>query len=213
MGDYVKVSGFGHFDFCPSLQIVKVEVTNHQQQQQNQQHLQHQYQQFHYLVQVQKPCGPMRITYNQDNVGDLTNLYQPGDKFPVATDDPNIISKVIRVELKKCRSGRKEQEFAIRPLGDEEIVGDNSNGKKNHFVVITHPLSQMDLSMALEVPSPFFNVTQVFDDDAFDGSEDYFFLKVRAKNDDGRVNWDGTPYDHGYSYLASGNFGEKEYST
>ena len=206
VGTYVKVSGYGHFDACPSLQIVKIEVLKQQQYQKEQ----YPYQQFQYIVQVQKACGPMIVKF-VNNVGSLVESYQPGQKFNVSTDDPKIISKRIRVELKKCRSGSKEQEFAITPMGEE--VSNENDGKKDYFVVIMHPLTQMDFSMALETSSPFFNVTQVFEDGLFDGSDDYFYLKVRAKNDDGRINWDGTPYDYGYSYLSSGNFGEKEYST
>lgn len=218
VGAHVKVSGYGHFDACPSLQIVKIETTKHH-------HHQQQYQPYQYLVQVQKACGPMRVMY-LNNVGSLIESYQPGQTFTVSTDDPNVISKLIRVELKKCRIGRREQEFSFTPMGEEDVVvvtnnknNDNNNDgyggttKKHHFVVITHPLTQIDLSTALETSSPFFNVTQVFDDGLFDGSDEYFYLNVRTKHVDGRVNWDGTPYDHGYSYLSSGSFGQKEYST
>ncbi len=180
-GDYIKLTRFGALDQCKSLKIVDIE-TNHQ---------------FNYVVEVMKPCGPMMYVMDANGRVKPEQQFPAGVRVSVATDDPNIIAKHVKVELKKCRVGVPEQEFEVISVGAD---GENA---KNEMVTIRHPLTNFSLSTALNTKSnSFFSVTQVFEDGLFEGSSGYYFLKVSVD--------EGGHQSH--SYLASGHFGEKEYS-
>mmetsp|Transcript_24679 Transcript_24679/g.53238 ORF Transcript_24679/g.53238 Transcript_24679/m.53238 type:complete len:955 (-) Transcript_24679:48-2912(-) len=186
-GEYVKLTGYGPYDECESLKIVKLGTKP----------------QFHYLLEVMKPCGPNKAVRDARGAVIVEQTFQPGMQVTVASDDPSVIAKHNRVELKKCRRGKQEQEFIVNPIGVEG---------GSDIVVIQHKLTGVELSSALGAKSPFFNITQVFEDGLFEGSGDFHFLKVVTNTNQGRINADGTPYGPTHSYLASGYFGQKEYS-
>jgi hypothetical protein len=181
VGDYIKLTRYGALDQCKSLKIVDIE-TSHQ---------------FNYVVEVVKPCGPMMYVMDANGRVKPEQQFPAGARVSVATDDPHIIAKQIKVELKICRVGVPEQEFEVTSVGAD---GDNA---KKEMVTIRHPLTKFSLSTALNaMSSPFFSITQVFEDGLFEGSSEYYFLKVSIH--------EGGHQSH--SYLASGHFGEKEYS-
>ncbi|KAL7539938.1 hypothetical protein ACHAXR_009753 [Thalassiosira sp. AJA248-18] len=185
VGEYVKLTGYGPYDGC-SLKIIELKA------------------QFHYLLEVMKPCGPKQMMRNsRTGVHSYDHSFNAGMRFTVKTDDPNVIDRFVRVELKKCRSGKEEQEFTLLPIGEDG---------GSDIVVIRHKLANVELTSALGAKSPFFNITQSFEDGLFEGSGDFFFIKMITNTNDGRVNPDGTPYGPTHSYLASGRFGEKEFS-
>eukprot|EP00957_Ditylum_brightwellii_P124121 9461912-Ditylum_brightwellii.AAC.1 len=129
---------------------------------------------------------------------------QPGDIFLV-DDDPELIEKDWRVELKKCRNGLAEQEFEFLPA--DEHLGDSG-------VLIQHKLSGINLAEALGAKIKEVNITQVFEDGLFLGSSDYYYLQIITNFYEGMLNKNGTPWSGPprYGLLASGHFGQKEYS-
>jgi len=152
-------------------------------------------------------------------MGNYQQVFQPGVKFSVVSDEPGAIERRVRVELKKCRVGMVEQEFQFVSMGsDSSDISDNNNNKKGGgeeatIAVIQHTLTNTRLVTVLGANSPFFNISQVWNADSlFEGSGDYFYVKAIIKANDGRVNADGLPYVPPLSYLASGSFGVKEYS-
>ena len=177
VGEYIKLAkgtNNGQFDNCQSMKVSEV---NHQPQ-------------FHYMIEVMKECGPKKMV--RDNRGFIThqNMFQPGMKIKVPNDDPNVINRHVRVELKKCRNGMKEQEFKLTPVNEHE---------SDMILGIKHALTGIELSSAFDAKTPYVNVTEVFEQGLFEGSEDLFFLKIRMNNG-------------ALAYLGSGYFGEKEYS-
>jgi hypothetical protein len=181
VGDYIKLTRFGPLEQCKSLKIVDIE-TNHQ---------------FNYVVEVMRPCGPMMYVMDANGLVKPEQQFPAGTRVSVATDDPHIIARHVKVELKKCRVGVPEQEFEVISVGAD---GENA---KNEMVEIRHPFTNFSLSTALNTKSSsFFGITQVFADGLFEGSSEYYFLKISIN--------EGEHQSH--SYLASGHFGEKEYS-
>eukprot|EP00578_Thalassiosira_sp_NH16_P000892 CAMPEP_0181130828 /NCGR_PEP_ID=MMETSP1071-20121207/30077_1 /TAXON_ID=35127 /ORGANISM="Thalassiosira sp., Strain NH16" /LENGTH=992 /DNA_ID=CAMNT_0023216935 /DNA_START=80 /DNA_END=3059 /DNA_ORIENTATION=- len=166
---------------------------------------------FEYSLELTKGCGGMQRVI-RGNMMMLEQEFPPGTRVGVKSDDPNVISKYHKVELKKCRGGSKEeQSFTLVPMGGD-AAGDSSGGK-SEMILIQHKASGIELNMILQgVSGPFFNVTQVYGDGLFEGSGDFFFIKAMATNDD--------PYDRRMRqrdlpepmHLASGQFGENEYS-
>lgn len=201
MGEYVKISGKGPYDACTELQVVDVKFTPR----------------FHYMVEVKSACGPRQFVRDpKTGHGNYQQVFQPGVKFSVVSDEPGAIERRVRVELKKCRVGMVEQEFQFVSMGSD--ISDNNNNKKGGgeeatIAVIQHTLTNTGLATVLGANSPFFNISQVWNEDSlFEGSGDYFYVKAIIKANDGRVNADGSPYVPPLSYLASGSFGVKEYS-
>lgn len=176
----MKLKGYGHYDQCDSLKIVEIKTGPR----------------FQYIVEAMKPCGLQRMVRDARGVFTNQQMIKQGMKISVASDDSNAIDRHLRVELRKCRGGNGDQEFILTPTGAAD--------ERSDLVRIEHKLTGLDLSSALDAKSPLFNVTQVFDDGAFEGSGDYFYLKVVSS-----MNRHGGPV---YSYLASGRFGQNEYS-
>lgn len=183
VGDYVKLKHHV-LEQCKSLRIVHIETANHP---------------FTYVVEVMKSCGPMGYMMDANGHVNMVQQFQAGARVNIPTDDPNVISKRIKVMLKKCRRGMPEQEFEVVPV----VAGADDENGTNGMVVIRHPLSGNHLSSALDTKSSdILNITQVFEDGLFEGSSDYYFLKINVIEEG----------HHSYYYLASGRFGEKEYS-
>ena len=124
VGDYVKLTGHGVYDSCQSLKIVEI-GTNPQ---------------FHYLIEVMKSCGRKVMITDGRGFTRMQDSFQPGIKFAVTTDDPSIINRHTRIELKKCRGGSKEQEFALTPAGTQD---------GSDMIVIRHVLTGIDLASTL----------------------------------------------------------------
>mmetsp|Transcript_17535 Transcript_17535/g.37043 ORF Transcript_17535/g.37043 Transcript_17535/m.37043 type:complete len:969 (-) Transcript_17535:411-3317(-) len=187
VGDYVKLTGYDQYQDCHSLKIVEVRVNPV----------------FHYRIKVMKPCGPKRyVTDPRTGARRVEGMVQPGTVINISSDDHNVISKHTKIELKKCRPGKPEQEFTLFPAGESG---------ESDIVFISHE-SVGPLSTALGGKNHIFNVTQVFEDGLFEGSGDFFYLKVITNLNEGAFQADGSPYPPDLSYLASGHFGEKEYS-
>jgi hypothetical protein len=187
--DYVKVK-YGNYDKCERLKIAGVSFANS----------------FSYIVEVTKECGPNIVWPNDQGGKEIKRQYQPGHTFHVEGDDPTLIEKEWRVELKKCRNGLAEQEFEFLPA-DEHLGEDNG-------VEIRHKLSGISLAKALGAKTKEVNMTRVFEDGLFLGSSDFYYLQIITNLFEGRLNKDGTPWSGPprYGMLASGYFGEKEYS-
>ena len=184
VGDYVKLRHHV-LEQCQSLVIAELR-TGHP---------------FAYVVEVVRPCGPMGYTMDADGRVNVVQQFQAGARVDVPTDDPNVIMRHIRVSLRKCRRGMPEQVF--------EVVSATAGGAADDIaatdgtVVIRHPLTGLHLSSALDARSSnTLNITQVFEDGLFEGSGDYFFLKINVMEEG----------HHKYYYLVNGRFGEKEYS-
>lgn len=187
VGDYVTLKGYHpHLDQCKSLKIVKLETEPS----------------FRYLLEVMKPCGPRSIqSVNEHGLRTFVEQFQPGFQIAVESDDPLVIDKYWRVELKKCRSGLKEQEF--------EFLMASEDGET---VAIQHKALGLPLTVPLGGKSSFVNLKQVWEEGLFLGSDEFYFLKMMSSTNNGRLNENGEPYGPSYSFLVSGYFGEKEYS-
>ncbi|KAL7429863.1 hypothetical protein ACHAXM_002110 [Skeletonema potamos] len=188
IGDYVKVK-FGNYDKCERLKIAAVNLSPS----------------FSYIVEVTKECGPHVLWQNEQGITEMRKSYQPGHKIHIEGDDPALIEKEWRVELKKCRNGLAEQEFEFLPE-DEHLGGSG--------VLIQHKLSGTNLAEALGAKTKEVNITRVFEDGLFLGSSDFYYLQIITNFYEGRLNRDGTPWSGPprYELLSSGYFGEKEYS-
>ena len=79
-----------------------------------------------------------------------------------------------RVELKRCRPGLRDQEFAYTLQGEQDGV--------HEFATIRHVPTGVELAVAVGGDDPLFNVTRVFDDGLFLGSDEYVHLKVFGSN-------------------------------
>lgn len=194
VGEYVKLSSqFGqNLEQCKSVKIV--DITAYET----------------YNIEIMKPCGSMG--YMMSSSGEFV----PHHQWPMGAQLSNVmhqpetgrsIVRHIKVELKKCRYGLLEQEFEISHAVDD---GDSSSDVEK--VMIYHPFSGVSLSSALDSKSKLhLNITQVWEDGLFDGSGDYFFIKLNYN--EGEKNADGSdrPTDS-FTYLANGRFAEKEYS-
>ena len=189
VGDYVNVK-FGNYNKCEQIKIVGYNLSPS----------------FSYVVEATKACGSNTVWINERGEKEVRKQIQPGYKFQVPGDNPALIEKEWRVELKKCRNGLVEQEFEFLQA-DEEL--ENNSG-----VVIHHKSSGVILAEALGAKSFEVNITRVFEDGLFLGSEDFYYLQIMTNHYEGRMNRDGTPYSGPprYEYLSSGYFGEKEYS-
>ena len=193
IGEYVKLSSqFGqNLEQCKSIKIV--DITAYET----------------YNMEIMKPCGPMG--YMMSGNGEFVPHHQwpTGAQLSNVMHQPDLgrsISRHIKVELKKCRSGLLEQEFEISHVVDDENSGDDER------VMIYHPLSGVSLSSALNSKSKLYlNITQVWEDGLFDGSGDYYFIKLNLN--EGEKNADGSDRaSNSFTYLANGRFGEKEFS-
>jgi hypothetical protein len=197
IGEYVKLTNqFGqNLEQCKSIKIVNITAYET------------------YNIQIMKACGPMG--YKMSSNGQ----FMPHHQWPTGTQLSNVkhepdrgrsIVRHIKVELKKCRSGLLEQEFEISHV---VVVDDDDDGSDDdERVMIYHPLSGVSLSSALDSNSKaYLTISQVWDDGLFDGSGDYYFIKLNYN--EGEKNADGSdrPPDS-FTYLANGRFGEKEYS-
>ena len=80
-----------------------------------------------------------------------------------------------RVELKRCRPGLRDQEFAYTLRGEEQ-------DGVHEVAAITHVPTGVELAVAVGGDDPLFNVTRVFDDGLFLGSDEYVHLKVFGSN-------------------------------
>ena len=178
VGEYVNIKGRGVIDDCKSLKIVEV-VTQPQ---------------FNYVLEVMKPCGPKQMM-KVGGVFTLDHSIKAGNRIRIDSDDPNVISRHLRVELKKCRNGREEQEFTLSSLGMED---------GHHITLINHKMTGISLALALGGNSPHLNITQSFEDGLFEESDEFFFIKMISDN--------FAPTRPTFSYLGSGKFGETEYS-
>ena len=157
-----------------------------------------------YMVEVTKACGQTMYRRTRQGI-ETTSQFSKGMTFEVHTDDPNAVRKHIRVELRKCRKGVEEQEFELLPHTGNTNANANAEddlalGSSGPIIsvgnyTVTHILTGTNLSESLKVQgmNPI-DIQRAFGDDLFQGSEEYFFMKVEAK------------------YLASGKFGETEYS-
>jgi len=45
----------------------------------------------------------------------------------------------------------------------------------------------------------------------FEGSDEFYFMKLVTDLNEGQINLDGTPYGPTYSHMASGRLGKKDY--
>lgn len=189
IGDYVRLRGVGPHDECQALQVVEVAADADP---------------FYYLVEVRKPCGPMQMTRSPNGVHRYREMFQVGHRAKVFFDDPAVIARRDRVELRKCRTGQREQEF-VRADTDEERGNATA-------VLIQHKLTGRELAPAAGAIDGFVNVTQVFDEGLFEGSGDFFFLTVTTEERQRTVKNGQREVAPSSSFLASGMFGEKEYS-
>ena len=143
-----------HLDQCKSLKIVKLETEPS----------------FRYLLEVMKPCGPRSIqSVNEHGLRTFVEQFQPGFQIAVESDDPLVIDKYWRVELKKCRSGLKEQEF--------EFLMASEDGET---VAIQHKALGLPLTVPLGGKSSFVNLKQVWEEGLFLGSDEFYFLKMMS---------------------------------
>lgn len=196
VGEYVALA-YEPYAECDSLRIAEVRKDPH----------------FRYVVEVKKECGPRRVVRDpRTGRQSFGHTFQPGNKVSVRSDDPDVISRKVRVELRKCRAGTPAQEFRVRPMGSSSGEGGGDGANNHSMAVIDHVPTGADLAAALGSKSPFVNVTRVWEGGTFEGSGDFFFATVARERTDGRLRADGTPYDPIAMYLASGCFGEKEYS-
>jgi len=101
-----------------------------------------------------------------------------------------------RVELRRCRPGLPDQEFAYSARETRE------DGRRE-VATITHVPTGADLAAAAGGRGPF-NVTRVFGDGLFLGADEYVHLRVSGADD-----LKGFPQQY---HLANGYFGEKEYA-
>mmetsp|Transcript_5564 Transcript_5564/g.11734 ORF Transcript_5564/g.11734 Transcript_5564/m.11734 type:complete len:954 (-) Transcript_5564:86-2947(-) len=190
IGDYVKVK-FGKYQKCEQMRIVEYNLDPS----------------FSYVVEVTKECGRNVLTAVKNGVKEVKKEIQPGEKFHVQDDNPNLIEKHWKVELKKCRYGLAQQEF-------EFFTANEHLGDSDGVVRIQHKLSGVNLAEALGGKTNEVNITRVFEDGLFLGSSDFYYLQIITQLFEGRLNKDGTPWSGPprSEYVASGYFGEKEYS-
>ena len=195
---------------------------------------------FAYIVQVGKtPCGMQQFVVEQ-GMAKRIHQFPSGMQILVEMDEESVIERHHRVELRKCRGGGKasEQEFRLEVLprgkSDEGVgVGANGkyydvgNGKKkentNAEVRIIHSPTGLNLASVLGAKMPILELQQVFEHGLFEGSGDYVFVRsIGGKKDNGNDDAFRHFQQHQQqqqqgegnkaSLLASGNFGEKEYS-
>lgn len=146
VGDAVLLKGNNQMLNCKDLQIIAIETKPT----------------FKYVVRVMTGCGNSRKYFDGNQL--VQNFQFPqGSNILVETDDPNVIHKYYKVELKKCRHGMKEQHFEFQQA-------DNEASK----VIILHKATELPLATMLRAASPIVNITQVWEDGLFDGSGDYF---------------------------------------
>ena len=188
VGDYVNVK-YSPYDKCEHLRVAEYKLKPS----------------FSYVVEATKDCGP-NIAVMRNGRREVKRQIEMGQKFHVSGDSQDVIEKKWRVELKKCRVGLPQQEFEFLPADDKDL------GKES--LIIRHKLSGVNLSVALGGVTNEVNLTRVFDDGVFLGSEDFYHLQIITHLFKERLNRDGTPWSGPprYERVTSGYFGEKEYS-
>ncbi|KAL7548022.1 hypothetical protein ACHAWF_011305 [Thalassiosira exigua] len=191
-GEHVEVRGMGLFDSCSAEYALRIKGYAEGSR-------------FGYVVEATKPCGPEHVVHVREGGmvrGRMEPSIKAGTTFVVDGDDPNIISKKWRVELRKCREKwGEEQSFVATPLAGQETRGEEGS----RFARIMHPLTGVDLASAIAKGKNrnAFEIAPSFDAGAFDGSDDYFYIRVSDGADRGGVTT--------HSYLASGRFGQREF--
>ena len=146
IGDSVVVKLNPSMNGCKDLTIVAIETTPI----------------FQYVVKVNKGCGMARRYFSGETLVEKFQ-YPEGTNIFVPTDDPSMIQKYQKIELRKCRQGVKAQEFVFQQ-------GDKNATK----IIIVHKETKSPLTTILGGATPFVNITQVWNDGLFDGSGDYF---------------------------------------
>ena len=117
---------------------------------------------FRYVLKVKQSCGRVQQFFNGQTIV-ANHQYPEGSEIHVDTDDPSMISKHFKVELRKCRHGVKAQEFAFQQ-GNDDTPG----------IIAIHKETKAHLSSMMGAVSHIINATQVWNDGLFDGSGDYF---------------------------------------
>lgn len=172
VGDYVNINTAG-FEGCNGhIKIAKVNPANG----------------IGYLAEIDKMCGPKTRYVIQTARGIERALkYRKGQQFAIKSDTPGEVDAYIKVELKKCRKNSREQEFQISQA---------TNGSDDIFS-IRHLLTSFELSSSLGMKNSQMKISQIFEDDLFDESGDFFFISSNSEE---------------RNYLISGQFGQTEFS-
>jgi len=163
---------------------------------------------FAYKVQVLKACGRNVVQKMGDGRIHYAPQYQPGMIFTIDTDNPDVIDRHDRVELRKCREGKPQQEFVLEavPVGKYEQMGEKQ-------FWIRHLPTDKNLADVMGLPFSELELRQVFEEGSFDGSGDFVFIESREGTESNIKN--GMPKSGDVddsALLISGSFGEMEYS-
>ncbi len=163
---------------------------------------------FAYKVQVLKACGRNVVQRMGDGRIQYAPQYQPGTIFTIDSDHPDVIDRHDRVELRKCRKGKPQQEFVLEaaPVGKYEQMGER-------LFWIRHLPTGKNLADVMGLTLSELELKRVFEEGLFDGSGDFFFIESRVGTgnniNNGMTNSDVVDNS---ALLVSGSFGEKEYS-
>jgi hypothetical protein len=202
---YIALKGFGELDKCKHLKILGLGGDGGTGQQGGS----HDHGDTVYIVQVMKGCGPKFHDFTNRGIVERHQFLQ-GMKFPVEMDDPGRVERYVRVELRKCRKGVKEQQFEFilqnNGAGDEDGREHHHVGKGNYTVI--HAETGLDLATSLGASQSMIDIRPTFEKDLFQGSEEIFFMMSH----DQQRQRQHQQHHRQSQYLGSGKFGQTEFS-